>query len=208
MMRSFLTLYALDLGVDGDRVLTARVQLVSQKYTEPEQQVAFVDALTEQLQAMPGVSAASVASNLPLGGGDRLTLAIDGRPTEAGTPPPDVSVVEVGDDYFASIGLDTLLGRGLTRRDGLPGSEAVVVNSRFVARFLDGEAVLGHRIRLDIEDDDPGDEDTPSPWMTIVGVSPSVRQTALQETDPGCRRLPPASSRTGVLAGHPGLRAG
>ena len=194
MMRSFLTLYQLDLGVDGDRVLTARVQLVNQKYPEPEQRVAFVDALTERLQAMPGVSAVSVASNLPMGGGDRRTLEIDGRPTEAGTAPPQVSVVGVGDDYLASIGLDTLIGRGLTRRDGLPGSEAVVVNARFVARFLDGEELLGRRIRLDIDED----EDSPGPWMRIVGVSPTVRQNAIQETEPDAvvyrrHRLAPGS---------------
>ncbi len=67
MMRSFLTLYQLDLGVDGDRILTARLQLVNQKYPESEQRVTFIDALTERLQAMPRVSAASVASNLPPG---------------------------------------------------------------------------------------------------------------------------------------------
>ena len=202
MMRSFLTLYQLDLGVDSDRVLTARVQLVGQKYPEPEQRVAFIDALTERLQAMPGVSAASIASHLPLGGGARRTLAIDGRPTEAGTPPPRVSVVEVGDDYLASLGLETVLGRGLTRSDGLPGAEAVVVNARFVARFLDGEAVLGHRIRLDSDEDE--DEDTSSPWMTIVGVSPTVRQTALQETEPDAvvyrrHRLAPGDGRLAEL---------
>ncbi len=199
MMRSFLMLYQLDLGVDDDRVLTARVQLVNQKYPEPEQRVAFIDALTERLQAMPGVSAASIASHLPLNGGDRRTLAIDGRPTEVGTPPPQVSVVEVGDDYLASLGLETLLGRGLTRGDGVPGSEAVVVNARFVVRFLDGEEVLGHRIRLDSDEDENNDEGTASPWMTIVGVSPTVRQTALQETEPDAvvyrrHRLAPGSS--------------
>ena len=201
MMRSFLTLYQLDLGVDGDRVLTARVQLVNQKYPEPEQRVAFIDALTERLEAMPGVSAASVATDLPLGGGARRTLAIDGRPTEAGTPLPRVTVVEVGDDYLASLGLETVLGRGLTRSDGLPGAEAVVVNARFVARFLDGDAVLGHRIRLDIDDDEDEDdvEGIVSPWMTIVGVSPTVRQTAQQEVEPDAvvyrrHRLLPRSS--------------
>ena len=179
MMRSFLTLYQLDLGVDGDRLLTARVVLVNQKYPEPDQRVAFMDALTEQLQAMPGAAAASIASNFPLGGGSRRTLEIDGRPTPAATEPPEVSVVNVGDDYLASLGLDTLLGRSLTRRDGLDGSEAVVVNARFVARFLEGEKVLGHRIRMDV-----GEEDTPGPWMTIVGVGPTIRQTSLEEPEP------------------------
>jgi len=198
MMRSFLTLYQLDLGLDGDRLLTARVVLVDQKYPEPEQRVAFIDALTERLQAMPGTSAASVASNTPLGGGDRRALELDGRPTPAGTPPPQVTVLEIGDNYLDSLGLDTLLGRGLTRGDGLPGSEAVVVNARFVARFLTGEEVLGQRIRLDLDEDDD-DEDTPGPWMTIVGVGPTIRQTNVLEAEPDAvvyrrHRLAPGSS--------------
>ncbi len=44
--------------------------------------------------------------------------------------------------------------------------------------------MLGQRIRLDIDEDETEDEDTPGSWMRIVGVSPTVRQTAVQETEP------------------------
>jgi len=53
--------------------------------------------------------------------------------------------------------------------------------------------VLGQRIRLDIDEDETEDEDTPGSWMRIVGVSPTVRQTAVQETGEGFsgKRPPP-----------------
>ncbi len=67
------------------------------------------------------------------------------------------------------------------------------VNARFVARFLEGEEPLGRRIRLN------PDGDTPGPWLSIVGVSPTIRQSAIQEAEPDAvvyrlHRLQPAQS--------------
>jgi putative ABC transport system permease protein len=46
------------------------------------------------------------------------------------------------------------------------------VNQEFIRRYLAGEDPIGRRIRLTI----PNSPGVPTTWMTIVGVSPSVRQ--------------------------------
>ncbi len=199
MMRSFLTLYQLDPGVDGDRLLTARLTLVSQKYPEAEQRAVFAEQLVDRLNAIPGVLAASVASNVPLGGAAQRTIELDGRPNSTDSAAPQVSVVQVGEQYLDTVGVSTLQGRSLMNTDGQPGSEAVVVNTRFAARFLDGEEVLGRRIRLDVDSDEPG------PWMTIVGVSPTIRQSGIEQSEPDAvvyrmMRLAPSSSLSLLLS--------
>ena len=59
-------------------------------------------------------------------------------------------------------------GRGLEANDGLVGSEAVVVNELFVAKFLPDRNPIGTRIRLGTGPD--------SRWAAVVGVSPHIWQ--------------------------------
>ncbi len=159
----------------------------------------YDERLVDRLNTIPGVEAASVASNVPLGGAAQRAIELDGRPNAADTPAPQVSVVQVGERYLDTLGVSTLQGRGLTNADGQPGSEAVVVNTRFAARFLEGEEVVGRRIRLDVDADEPG------PWMTIVGISPTIRQSGVEQTEPDAvvyrmMRLEPSASLSLLLS--------
>jgi len=75
-------------------------------------------------------------------------------------------------------------GRGFQATDGLPGSENVIVNERFVARFFPGEDPVGRRVRFIARNATP--EAAAPTWWTIVGISPSIRhaETRQVETDP------------------------
>jgi putative ABC transport system permease protein len=67
----------------------------------------------------------------------------------------------------------------------MPGSEIAIVNERFVTRFFPNEDALGKRIKLrdDRRDPDNDGKIDPSPWLTIVGVVPTVRQRAPQDVE-------------------------
>ena len=178
MIRSFQEFYWIDLGFDPARVLTGQVTLVARKYPEPADRLRFVEQLQRRLDAMPGIRAASVATTFPLFGGLQRSLDIDGRPSSDGGLAPTVTTLSVGARYLESLGVSLSRGRALTLEDGRAGAESVVVNARFAARFFPGEDPLGRRIRLQARGEPPG------PWLTIVGVSPSIRQAALREPDP------------------------
>jgi putative ABC transport system permease protein len=109
---------------------------------------------------------------LPLNGGNGRTIDIEGRPTPDEKQAPRVSVVTVSPGYFDVLGAKPRAGRDLTDVDGTPGSEVVVVNERFVAKYFEREDPLGHRVRLTAS----GRENTPSAWLTIVGIVPNIRQ--------------------------------
>ena len=178
MIRSFQEYNRLDIGLDPDRVLIGIVTLPGRAYPAAEDRIRFMEQVRQRLNAMPGVRAATFADTIPLVAGASRTLEIDGRPAAEGTPAPEVVALRVGERYFESLDAPLLRGRGLTFDDGRAGAVPVaVVNERFAARFFPGADVLGRRIRLRW----PGGP--PEPWLTIVGLGPTIRQRAT-EPDP------------------------
>ena len=171
MLRSLDKIHRMDLGFDPERVLHGEIALPSRQYADPEEQVRFATQLQRDLNASPGVHAASVMRT-------RTTtmIEVDGRPTPEELP-ADVFVMNVGSRYFEVLGARVLRGRGLTDDDGHAGSEAAVVNERFAALFFGAEDALGRRIRIRARDD------SMSPWLTIVGIGSNVRVGDIRKRD-------------------------
>ena len=180
MIRSFLKLYSFNLGIDTTNLLTLQIQLPNQKYPKPEERRIFYDSLMTRLQAIPGMQAATIATAIPFGGSEGRTLEIDGRPAAKPEEAPRTSVVTISPSYFDVMGVAMRRGRALTDADGAPGAENVVVNERFVTRFFPGEDPVGKRIRLVAGGRTP----EPGPWVTIVGLTPTIRQGNPQEREP------------------------
>ena len=171
MVRSFLKLYALNLGFDSNHMLTMRTVLAVQKYQGPDRQRQFFDAMLLRVRAIPGVSAAAIATSLPLNGGDGRTIEIEGRPNPDPKQAPRVSLVTVSPGYFDVLGATPRTGRDLRETDGAAGAEVVVVNERLVAKDFEREDPLGRRVRFAASG-----RDAPGAWFTIVGVVPNIRQ--------------------------------
>ena len=184
MMRSFVALYQMDLGIDSSRVLTMRLSLPLGKYPKPEPRTTLFQHLEDRLRSVSAIQASAVTSNLPMLGGALRQLFVEGRPDRSGERPPEVTVVSVSARYFDTLGIRVIRGRPLNDADGTPGHEAVLVNQRFAAMHFAGEDPVGQRVRL--VDATPARVYDPTPPMsvTIVGVVPTVRQRNFQEPDP------------------------
>src|ERR671933_107791 len=63
MMRSFLNLYRLDLGIETSHLLTGRLALPTRKYATPEQRDAFFRRLDQLLAALAAVQSATLTTN-------------------------------------------------------------------------------------------------------------------------------------------------
>ena len=178
MMRSFMNLYTLDLGVDTDRLLTMEIYLPLTQYPQPAQQIGVYDELLDRMRTVASVGGqAALTSAPPLGGGGGGGLELDGRAAEPEETRPTVTSLVVSEDYFDVLRLPLRQGRVFTREDGEPGSEVAIVNQRFVdLHFADGEA-LGRRLRLV-----SGETAAPdAPWFTVIGVAPNVRQRDIED---------------------------
>jgi hypothetical protein len=68
-----------------------------------------------------------------------------------------------------------LKGRPFDSRDGTAGSEVVIVNERFAARYWPGQDPLGKRIRLLAEPE--------TPWLRVVGIVPQIKREIEKDAD-------------------------
>jgi putative ABC transport system permease protein len=175
MMRSFLNLYRLDVGVETSQLLTMRLNLPNQKYPTPERRRIFYDRLDQRLAGLSGIQAATITTNMPLGGGFPRLLSMDGKEPTPGEQPPTVTQVTIGPRYFETLGIKVLRGRAFDELDGTAGHDSVIVNQRFATMHFGNEDPIGRRIKLTVDGpQSPGAP--PALWTTIVGIAPTVRQ--------------------------------
>lgn len=167
LIRSAVNLYGAPLGVNPANVLTMRINLPEAKYPRPEDQVLFHDALRRRLETLPGVEAATVASNLPLGAWMSFPYEREGAP--AAGRPPRLSAIVAGARYFALMQVRPRRGRLFVDSDGRAGIPVAVVNESFANKLWPGQDPLGRRLRL-------LDAGGPQPWLTVVGVVPDILQ--------------------------------
>jgi putative ABC transport system permease protein len=120
-------------------------------------------------------------------------LVVDGRPDRT---PPSVSHVYIGERYFDALGLHVRQGRPFAPGDGAAGREVAIVSERFASTFFPNDDPLGRRIRLV----SANAQDPALPWMTIVGVAPTIPEVAVRLPDPPLVYLPlrgePAPNRS------------
>ena len=167
--------------VDVSSVATTMLALPPTAYATPVERVAFYDRLLRDLRTRPDVSAASLASSLPFGGGAPRRLQIEGRSLPGGDRAPIVVVANVSPGYFDSLGAKIARGRDFADQDGDEGRDSAIVNTRFAQIYFQGENPIGRRIKLDTATGPA----QPTAWLTIVGLSPVVlRQRAQQEPEP------------------------
>jgi len=194
ILRSFLKVYALDVGISTEHLTTMRMELKDSKYATLETRRAFYARLEPRLSAIAGVDAVGVTTAVPPLGSGQRAFEIDGRtPDES---PLSVATVTISPRFFDVVGLSLGRGRGFQRTDGAPGSETVIVNERMAAQYFQGEDPIGRRIRFLPRQSRssallpaPGPPGLPAPsapaWRTIVGVSPTIRHGSLQDAEPG-----------------------
>ena len=181
MMRSFMNLYHMDIGVDTSRLVTMQLIFPARTYASLESRALFLQRLDDRLNGIGTIAGASSTNTLPFSGASQRRLEIDGRADMTGEQRPLVSMVAVGPRYFDALGVRMLRGRAFTATDGEPGREGMIVNQRLADMHFRGEDPVGKRIRLINDGNIPG---APKFYpATIVGVSPTIRQRGM-ERDP------------------------
>jgi putative ABC transport system permease protein len=177
LIKSFLRLSQVDPGFKPTNVLTMQLALTRPKYPEESQRVNFFQQLIARIEALPGVQAAGIVSELPLSGQENDTFfTIEGKPQVAfGSLENDANIRIVSPDYFRAIGVPLIKGRLFTDRDKTEAAKVIIVNERFVSRYLPGEDPIGKRLTIDFG----------KPWTgEIAGVIGSIRHSSLAQQEP------------------------
>jgi len=173
MARSFFMLYRADVVIDATNVALMPLALPPASYGTPEKRTAFYDRLEERFAATPELAAAAIASSVPFIPTLSREISVEGRDDVAGLTRPEATTVLIGTRYFDVLGIRLARGRPFTDLDGTPGHDTVIVDQRLADTFFPGGDPIGKRIRLTNIDAPAADQ---VPWLTVVGVSPSIRQ--------------------------------
>ena len=206
MIRSFMKLYSMDIGVDTSRMLTMRLTLANKKYPTPEKRRLFYEALLPHLAAIPGVAAASITSAPPGNGAGARGIEFEGRPEPDRKKVPNRDNVVRQQRIFRHARRHRATGAIAQRNRRQSWVEAVVVNTRFAAQYYPGEDIIGKRIRFQAPASGP-DAQKIKPWMIIAGVIPTIRQRNVQDVDPDAvvylsYRIDPPGGTAILIRGH------
>jgi predicted permease len=172
-VRSMQTLMHTDVGFDRDRLLVARMDVRSMGYPD-ERRNALYERVLARLRSVPGVESVSASLNGPLGSSWRASSLV----VEGYTAAPDERLLTneetVTADYFATVGLAIVEGRGFTPEDARPGSRNTIVNQSMAKRFFPNGSAIGKRWTADT---DAVQADSP----VIVGVVQDAKYVDLRD---------------------------
>jgi putative ABC transport system permease protein len=175
LLKSFRRVFEVNLGFRAQGLATLQVSLPL-SYTTHEMENAFYRRVTDRLAALPGVTGATIASQLPITGGEgNGDISIEGRPSAEGELGAS-TFRRVMPAYFGVLGIPIVRGRPFDEHDDGSRGPVAVINEGFARRFWPNGDAIGHRIRI-------GPRDTAS-WLTVVGVAGDVRQIGLDTEAP------------------------
>jgi putative ABC transport system permease protein len=193
MIRSFLYLQKVNVGINPDNLLTMRVQLSGTKYREGTAVSQFYQQLTERLEALPGVLSAGAISDIFLSQTPNSSnFSIEGRPDPPPTERVEVPIDSVTPGLFKTLGVQLLRGRFFVDRDTGEAPPVVIINETMARQFWPGEEALGKRLKY-------GGSNSSDSWKEIVGVVADVRRTGFDHEVRPETYLPHAQASAGGM---------
>jgi len=173
LLRTFQRLNAVRPGFDMEGLGTFWVALPGARYPNDTAATRFHTQLLDRVRALPGVTAAGVASRLPLmsNGMSQDPFYPEGDATYRSKIPPLQLYTTVDGGYFRAMGIPLLAGKTFERAEVQRSGDAIVSRATAIQFYRDstGQSVVGKRFQKL-----PG-----GPFYTIVGVVGDTRDTSL-----------------------------
>jgi putative ABC transport system permease protein len=176
LMRSFVALRDVKLGLQPDHVLAARLPLPADRYKTAAQVTGFYRPLLQRLKALPGILEATETSTLPPYGGIPSDIEIPGKTHEEKW---NAMFQLVSEGYFPVLKIQFVDGRPFTEAEVNGARKLAIVNQTFVRKYMGNENPIGKQVRIaQLEQfGDPVKE----PMFEIIGLVADVKNRGLQE---------------------------
>ncbi len=179
LMRSVVALQRVDLGLNPDRILVARVPLPRGQYDTAPAKQRFFQTLLERLHALPGVVAASESTGLPISLYGSIAGEID-IPGQTHTERWDAVYELCSEGYFPTLGVRLVRGRTLSNVDVNDARKVVVVNQTLVNRYFGPLNPIGRQVKLTMLQSLPNGA-VANATFEIVGVIADVKNRGIQD---------------------------
>jgi predicted permease len=164
MVRSILMSTRLDPPFATEDVFFGQTRIEERTYPDNAAVRRAIEQLEVQFAEIPGVRAAALATAVP-GYAGTPQFSLDGVGYARTEDRPRARRTFITPGYFDALGVSMRTGRLFTAADTEGALPVAIVDEAFVAKHLPHGGAIGARLRV-------GDEK--QPWLTIVGVAPSL----------------------------------
>jgi predicted permease len=170
-VRSFYNLVTFNPGIREEGLTVAFIGFPKSNIAKDRME-EFKRELKDDVRSIPGVTNAAITTHVPLIGGSwghQITIGkMDGGANFTWASP----------EYFETMGIPLLSGRGFNQTDTANSQRVAVVNQTFVRHFLNGVDPIGVTLRTHPE---PG---YPSTVYQIVGVMADSKYQNVRDETP------------------------
>jgi predicted permease len=151
-----------NLGFDTEEVLVINM-IRWCKSVGPARSQQFQAELTKRLEALPGVERVSRAIQVPPGGYSGITITLEGE--NASSQPLKGHRNAVMPNYFDTVGIPIVRGRGFTEEERRSGAAIVVVSEATARQLWPNQEPLGQLLRTNEN----------SSLAQVIGVARDIR---------------------------------
>jgi putative ABC transport system permease protein len=145
LMRTFVKLVGVDLGIDPKNLLVAGVAFPPRPSGSAEDQRRFYREALERLGSIPGVRSAAISNGPPPFGGMSSGLEIPGI---AVAPQSSAFVLFCSERLVETVGLSLVKGRVFSGLDVEKSHHVALVNETLAKNYFGSEEPLGRTVRL------------------------------------------------------------
>lgn len=171
--QSLVNLGRVELGMQVEQIASFSVSPGRSGYTA-EGSAAVFDRLESEIAGLPGVRSVAL-SMVPLMSGSDWGTNVSVEGYEPGPETTDPFFNEVGEDYFATLGIPLLAGRSFSRLDSSGAARVAIINRGFAEHYGLGINPIGKRMATGRGDDLD---------IEIVGLVADSKYSRVKEDDP------------------------
>ena len=183
LVKGFGALLGVNERFSPQELLTAQIALPAAKYSGQTRSAAFYRQALDQMNAIPGIESASLATAVP----DSDSFSYHPFTGEGAAYAPDMGHIALAEsispNYFRTLHLPLLRGREFADSDGPNSLRVVIINRSMAERYWPGQDAIGKRIRR-------GRPSSTEPWMTVVGVVADAKYNPYFEKVDGVVYIP------------------
>ena len=166
LIQTFARIRAIDPGFDPHGLLTARMSLQGERYGTSTDLNRFFDQALERIRRIPGVQSASVVNCVPIERGLNMNVDVLDGPEHFDGMATLTDWRYAGLDYFKTMGISIVSGRGFAEGDRAGAPPVAVVNEAFARHFFKNTNPIGHHIGMWKTDES----------IEVVGVAKDLRE--------------------------------
>jgi predicted permease len=182
MFRSFQALHRTAPGFGpAQEIATFRVSIPATQVKEAEKVVRAEEAMLRKMEALPGVQAVGMVSELPLEGSANHIVYAEDHPPQEGSFPAIRRIRMASPGYAAAVGARLIAGRDITWAETYSHAAVALVSENLAREWWgDARQAVGKRIRTTLNDD----------WREVVGVLEDMRDDGIDQKAPAITYWP------------------